>query len=256
MWKTISAGDSWNGEFQNKSKNGIIFWEQVTITPIKNELGNIINYLAVKEDITNRKKTEENLNITFDLLKENENYLSTILKTTNEGFWAVDANSKTLEVNPEMCKILGLKESDIIGESIFNFVDKKNTKVFKEQIKKRKLGVSSKYEIELKNSNGKNISCLFKTSPIYNNNKEIISSFAMVSDISLIKESYEITENQNQELTKLSFELSEKNRLLLESSSRFKNLFELSPVSIWEQDYSETKILLDKKKSEVKNLKK
>ena len=194
MWKTISAGDSWNGEFKNKSKNGTIFWEQVTITPIKNELGNIINYLAVKEDITKRKNAEESLNIAFDLLKENEDYLSTILKTTNEGFWAIDIHNKTTEINPEICKILGLKEVDIIGESIYNFVDKENSLIFEEQIEKRKLGLETKYEIELKNSKGKNIPCLFKTTPIFNNNKERIGSFAMVSDISALKEAYNISE--------------------------------------------------------------
>ena len=255
MWKTISAGESWNGEFQNKSKNGTIFWEQVTITPIKNELGTITNYLAVKEDITKRKKAEENLNVTFDLLKENEEYLSRILKTTNEGFWAIGINNKTLEVNPEMCKILGFKESDIIGKPIFNFVDRENAKIFKEEVKKRKLGVTSKYEIELKNSKGINIPCLFKTSPIYNNNKERVGSFAMVTDISAIKEAYYNSEKHNEELKKLSLELSEKNHLLIENTIRFKNLFELSPVSIWEQDYSGAQKLLIKKKKQVKDLK-
>ncbi|MFK5957524.1 MAG: PAS domain S-box protein [Lutibacter sp.] len=256
MWETISAGNSWNGQFQNKSKSGTIFWEQVTITPIKNKLGNITNYLAVKEDITKRKKVQENLKITFDLLKESENYLSTILKTTNEGFWSVNVDNITTEVNPEMCKILGFKESDIIGVSVFEFVDSENAKILLAQQKKRAKGLTSKYEIELKNSKGENIPCLFKSTPIYNNNnKERIGSFALVTDISSIKHAYEITENQNQELTKLSFELSEKNRLLLESSSRFKNLFELSPVSIWEQDYSEVIKLLDKKKTETTDIK-
>lgn len=254
MWETISAGKSWNGEFQNKSKSGTIFWEQVTITPIKNELGNIINYLAVKEDITKRKKAEETVDLTFDLLKENEEYLTTILKTTNEGFWAIDANNLTTEVNPEMCKILGFKESDILGTSIYDFVDKKNTKIFEEQIEIRKLGIETKYEVELKNSKGKNIPCLFNTTPILNNKKERIGSFAMVTDISDLKETYKISENRNKELRKLSSELSEKNDLLLKSNDRFINLFELSPVSIWEQDFLEVLNLLNQKKAETDDI--
>ena len=61
LWKTIKAGKNWTGTFQNKKKNGELFWEQATITPIKNNIGNIINFLAVKEDISNLKKSEKAL---------------------------------------------------------------------------------------------------------------------------------------------------------------------------------------------------
>jgi len=61
MWKTISSGEMWKGEFHNKAKNGNMFWENVTITPIKDDDGNITKYLAIKEDITIKKQNEENL---------------------------------------------------------------------------------------------------------------------------------------------------------------------------------------------------
>jgi PAS domain S-box-containing protein len=56
LWKTISAGGEWRGEFHNKHKNGTLFWEYASISAIKNELGEITSYLAVKEDITQRKR--------------------------------------------------------------------------------------------------------------------------------------------------------------------------------------------------------
>jgi len=254
MWETIKSGKTWKGQFQNKAKNGTLFWEQSTITPIKNEAGEIINYLAIKEDITKRKKSEDQLKSAFETIKEKEDYLSTILKTTNEGFWTINNKGITLEVNPEMCKILGYSQKNIIGKSIFEFVDKENTEIFIKQLKIRNKNLSSTYEIELLKSNAKNIPCLFKTSPIYNNKNEKIGSFAMVTDISELKKAYEISENQNQELRKLSYELSNKNTLLIESTDRFKNLFEQSPVSIWEQDFSEAIALLLTKKAETSNL--
>ncbi len=56
MWKTISAGREWRGEFHNKRKDGSLYWELTTISPIKDETGKITHYLAVKEDITEQKK--------------------------------------------------------------------------------------------------------------------------------------------------------------------------------------------------------
>jgi len=59
MWEIITAGNVWKGEFKNKTKKGEIFYEKATITPIKNEKGDIINYLAIKEDITEKNKLKK-----------------------------------------------------------------------------------------------------------------------------------------------------------------------------------------------------
>lgn len=58
LWETISAGKEWRGELINKKKNGELFWELVTISPVKNSDNIITNYLAVKEDISESKKSE------------------------------------------------------------------------------------------------------------------------------------------------------------------------------------------------------
>lgn len=58
MWKTISAGHEWHGEFHNRKKNGDLYWEQAVIAPVKDQKGQIINFIAVKEDITERKEMQ------------------------------------------------------------------------------------------------------------------------------------------------------------------------------------------------------
>ena len=58
LWETITKGEVWQGEFENKKKNGEIFWEHASITGIRNKKGEIAYYVAIKEDITERKKTE------------------------------------------------------------------------------------------------------------------------------------------------------------------------------------------------------
>lgn len=61
MWKSIQSGQEWVGEFLNKKKNGELYWEYASISPIKDEEGKITHYLAVKEDITAKKKFEVEL---------------------------------------------------------------------------------------------------------------------------------------------------------------------------------------------------
>lgn len=59
LWQTIKAGETWRGEFFNRKKNGEGFWEFASISPVTDDAGNITHFLAVKEDITERRKLEE-----------------------------------------------------------------------------------------------------------------------------------------------------------------------------------------------------
>jgi diguanylate cyclase (GGDEF)-like protein/PAS domain S-box-containing protein len=61
MWNTILAGREWRGEFHNKRKDGSLFWELASISPILNEQGEITNFVGVKENITERKELLEYL---------------------------------------------------------------------------------------------------------------------------------------------------------------------------------------------------
>ena len=59
MWHLLKTGSEWRGEFHNKNKKGELYWEYASITPFKNEKGQTTHFLAVKEDITERKLNEE-----------------------------------------------------------------------------------------------------------------------------------------------------------------------------------------------------
>ncbi|MDO8466371.1 MAG: EAL domain-containing protein, partial [Gallionella sp.] len=61
LWKTILAGNEWHGEMCNRRKSGELYFEQVSISPVMDEQGTINNFVAVKEDITDKKKTEETI---------------------------------------------------------------------------------------------------------------------------------------------------------------------------------------------------
>ncbi len=61
MWNTLQAGREWRGEFYNRRKDGSYYWESALIAPVRNQQGVITNYLAIKEDITERKATEQAL---------------------------------------------------------------------------------------------------------------------------------------------------------------------------------------------------
>jgi PAS domain S-box-containing protein len=61
LWETITAGNTWNGEFCNRKKNGDLYWEYAKILPFKGPDGKPSNYMAFKEDITKHKQLENKL---------------------------------------------------------------------------------------------------------------------------------------------------------------------------------------------------
>jgi PAS domain S-box-containing protein len=89
LWDKILSGKNWHGVFQNKKKNGDLFWENAVISPVKNEQGIITNFLAVKEDITEKRLAE------LALIESNERY-NLVAKATNDSIW--DLNILTHEI--------------------------------------------------------------------------------------------------------------------------------------------------------------
>jgi len=77
MWNTIGRGNVWQGQLKNKAKDGSDYWVLATVAPVMGKNGKPINYISVRYDITNHKRTEEQLKslktkIDYELLQNVE----------------------------------------------------------------------------------------------------------------------------------------------------------------------------------------
>lgn len=87
MWETIAAGDVWRGELVNRHKSGRYYIEEQTVTPVKDVRGRIVNYIAVKQDITERNRVEtENSLLAAQIAAEKER-LNTIIDKVPGMVW-------------------------------------------------------------------------------------------------------------------------------------------------------------------------
>ena len=75
LWQTILSGNIWIGELHNKKKNGELYWESTTISPIFDTTGQITHFLAIKEDITERKRLDIALNQSEEQLRKFASHL-------------------------------------------------------------------------------------------------------------------------------------------------------------------------------------
>lgn len=85
LWETIKSGNIWSGEFHNKKKNGELYWESATISPIFDTAGQITHFLAIKEDITDRKRAEIALNKSEELLRKFASHLQNVREEEKVG---------------------------------------------------------------------------------------------------------------------------------------------------------------------------
>ncbi|WP_027359991.1 PAS domain S-box protein [Desulforegula conservatrix] len=111
LWSTISSGKIWRGEFVNKAKNGRFYNEGAVIAPIMDRTGKITHYVAVKQDITEKKHAEEQLR---QITIRNE----TILNTAGEGIIGLDKEGKVSFINPAGAFLTGWKTEELIGRNL------------------------------------------------------------------------------------------------------------------------------------------
>jgi PAS domain S-box-containing protein len=109
MWETISSGKEWQGIFPNRKKNGEIYWESANISPVFNNRGQIVNYLAIKEDITKEKQLEESLHW------ENAK-LNALIDNMEEGVIFLDAEGVISEVSDYIRRKFGHLKEDLLGK--------------------------------------------------------------------------------------------------------------------------------------------
>ncbi|GAB7022383.1 PAS domain-containing hybrid sensor histidine kinase/response regulator [Salidesulfovibrio brasiliensis] len=113
LWGTITQGRTWTGDLLNRRKNGSLFWERASITPLFDPKGEITHYAAIKIDITTRKQVEIDLTRTTYLLNETG-------RIANIGGWEYDLETGTPYVSEGTRRILEVPEgfTPALGVSI------------------------------------------------------------------------------------------------------------------------------------------
>ncbi|NTW84312.1 MAG: PAS domain S-box protein [Chlorobiaceae bacterium] len=109
LWTTILAGSYWQGEFLNRKKDGSLYWENAFIAPMRNEKGETTNFVAVKEDITEKKKLWNELVDAKDKAEESDRLKSAFLTNMSH------------EIRTPMNGIIGLTE--LLKETDFSAVE-------------------------------------------------------------------------------------------------------------------------------------
>ncbi|MEH7307687.1 PAS domain S-box protein, partial [Neobacillus drentensis] len=111
LWTTIRSGKIWRGEIRNKAKDGSFYWVDTTIVPFLNKNGKPIQYIAIRSDISDRKRAEGHLK---DTIKENIDIKFALDQSSIVAF--TDAKGIITSVNEKFCEISKYKREEILGK--------------------------------------------------------------------------------------------------------------------------------------------
>ena len=109
LWETILSGRDWHGIFHNKRKNGELYWEAAVISPVKDGNGVITHFLAVKEDITERKAMESKLRLQAQAMDSASGYI--VISD------ALKPDLPVIYVNASFERLTGYSPSEVIGKN-------------------------------------------------------------------------------------------------------------------------------------------
>ena len=180
LWKTISSGNIWRGEFRNKKKSGEMYWENASISPIIDNNGQITHYLKVAEDISEWKEIEE-------ALRQSEEQYRLIVENANDGI-LISQKDEFIYKNLKFVHMLGYNENEFRHITFKDIYTEEGIKDLFERHIKREAGekLPSRYETTFKKKDGSIIHVEVNYQIIdYHGNE---ATFAIIRDISDKKE--------------------------------------------------------------------
>src|SRR5581483_2979718 len=107
LWRTIAGGRTWRGELTNRRKDGSLYIEAMTIAPVRDASGTLSAYIALKEDVTERRRMEEG-----------NRFLATLVDSTDDAIIGATLDGLISSWNHSAERIYGYSASEVIGESL------------------------------------------------------------------------------------------------------------------------------------------
>ena len=177
LWETISAGREWRGELHNRKKNGELYWESVSISSLRDPEGNITNFLAVKEDITERKLTE-------DALRESTELYNTIIQSEPDCVKRLNEDGILLDMNPAGLSLVGADTlQQVQGMSIYDLIVPEYRQAFEELNKRVFMGESGTLEFELTGLKNNRRSVETHAVPLFDSEGGVTALLGLTRDI-------------------------------------------------------------------------
>lgn len=161
-------------EFKILTKSGETRWIDADSTFI--EFEGKPAALTIAYDITGRKLAEKALN-------ESEQRYRKIVETAQEGIWVVDAEANSVFVNQHLAQMLGYTRDELLGRSVFDFVDAADRVEGRRYLERGRSGIKEQHDFRFRRKNGAELWTMVSTTPLFDSAGSFVGGLAMLIDI-------------------------------------------------------------------------
>jgi PAS domain S-box-containing protein len=184
------------GEFETKhrAKNGEI--RNVLVTTKKIELAGKTYLLSIFHDITEIRNVQ-------NALMQSETQYRQLVEHAQEGVWLVDKEYNTTFVNHRMAQMMGYAESEMLGKSLFDFVDQEHVDQARQVLGKYEQGVEGNFEYAFSRKDGSRVYTSIVASQVTDDEGNYLGTLALVADITLRKQMADKLEQYSKHLEEL-----------------------------------------------------
>ena len=144
--------------------------------PLRSEAGEVRGVIGAFLDISERKRADQ-------ALRESEERYRQIVETANEGIWIIDASAHTTFVNQKQAQMFGYSVSEMLGRSMYDFMDEEAIALAERNFEQRQQGVKEQHDFRFCCKDGSAIWTMISTNPIFNQQGAFVGALAMVTDI-------------------------------------------------------------------------
>jgi PAS domain S-box-containing protein len=141
LWATIRNGRPWHGELQNRKKNGDLFWERISISPVLGDDGAIQHFVAIKEDITSYRQTEQ-------ALRESEQLFRMTFEQAAVGIAHVAPDGHFLRINEKFCELIGYSRAEMLSRRFQDITHPDDLNTDLSQVQQMLAGFIENYTLE------------------------------------------------------------------------------------------------------------
>jgi PAS domain S-box-containing protein len=149
---------------------------QVHSHPLFDDQGNVVCVIEYTLDVTEQQQADQ-------ALRQNERQFRQVLETLQEGIWAIDGEANTTFVNPRMAEMLGYTGEEMVGKSLFAFMDERFIEIAKHNLARRAQGIREQHDFEFLRRDGTRLYALLETSPILDDEGNYAGALAGIQDI-------------------------------------------------------------------------
>ena len=211
-----------------KRKDGSLIYVRESARVVRDGNGRVLYYEGTVEDVSERHKAEQ-------ALQKSETRFRLFFEESPIGYQSLDIDGNILDVNPQWIAMLGYAKDEVIGHSFCEFVIPEQKEIFNKRFTQFKAaGEVHGVDYEMLRKDGTHFLAEIDGRIAYDQDGNFKQSHCVINDVTAVSES---------------------EKALKESEERYRDIFEDSPISLWEEDYSAVKQWLDSLRAQgVSNL--